>query len=94
MQDELVEAIGAYVQDKQGDYAHKSICETVGELGGGVLSVIKANGFAVVPVEPTEAMIDAVDDVPEWCNQCGYPKPVRAYAAMLTAAQEPGEGRG
>jgi hypothetical protein len=48
------------------------------------LAAIKANGFAVVPVEPTEAMIEA--GVNEMRDPSGL---VRAYRAMLTAAQEP-----
>ena len=57
------------------------------------LAAIKANGFAVVPVEPTEAMrlagagelFGSADD--NWGNDASL-----VYRAMLTAAQEPGEG--
>ena len=55
------------------------------------LAAIKANGFAVVPVEPTEGMLDA-----SW-KQTGESKEMRArthahyarhYRAMIAATQD------
>ena len=31
-------------------------------------AAIEAAGFMVVPVEPTEAMVSAADDLPDWCS--------------------------
>ena len=46
------------------------------------LDALKANGFAVVPVEPTQEMI--TEGMNEMYDPCGL---VRAYRAMIAAAQ-------
>ena len=46
---------------------------------------LAAAGFAVVPVEPTEAMVQAA-----WQREPKHPNPTEAYRAMIAAAK--GEG--
>lgn len=57
------------------------------------LTAITTAGYAVVPVEPTEAMIEAARDVPFIAMGNGeYLEPDRSdiYRAMITAAQGDG----
>ena len=56
------------------------------------LAAIEAAGFMVVPKEPTEAMVSAADDLPDWCSYCGRPNATQAYRAMIAAAPNAGRG--
>jgi hypothetical protein len=98
----IVEALGEFIQDRQGDYAHKDICASVGELGEDALTALEALGLAVVPREPTEGMVEAAlhmktpayDGAP-----ANYARNLIAntYRAMLAAAPlpaAPNEGEG
>lgn len=49
-------------------------------------------GYALVPVEPTEAMKDAVCDlIVQTQAHPAYPTPFQFYRAMIAAAQEEGK---
>jgi hypothetical protein len=58
-----------------------------------ILSALHAAGFAVVPVEPTEAMLDAGEEDEQGWRRMPYPR-VRLklhWEAMIAAAKETGD---
>jgi hypothetical protein len=78
----IVEALGEFIQDRQGDYAHKDICASVGELGEAALTALEALGLAVVPREQLEALANAL------ANN-GMMATAEGVAEMLAAAPLP-----
>ena len=58
------------------------------------IRILEAHGYAVVPVEPTEAMLRAGDDCLEFpddedgCSMRGGDEAANIYRAMLNAAKD------
>lgn len=84
--------------DAENDFTRSSNGDDDGQdhwlgLAQAALTAITTAGYAVVPVEPTEAMEEAARDVPYIAMGNGeYLEPDRAdiYRAMISAAQGDG----
>jgi hypothetical protein len=102
MQDELVEAMaramweraeqinweGSGREPKSWEDASNATNRFLGrDYAQAALAAIKANGFAVVPVEPTEAMLrDVAAACRDFYSEDGpYPRAKAVYRAMIKA---------
>ena len=84
--DKLIEALGPVLFSAEGPGAKETLRVCVEAL----LAAIEANGFAVVPVEPTEAMkIAAFEAAGPHTEEC----PLDVWRAMIAAAPMQG-GKG
>jgi hypothetical protein len=79
-----------------GDLPPSAYISTVKRVLTAALSALESEGWVLVPVEPTEAMLSAMARHNEnWLSDKGpYPRSRRVYSAMLSArpkAQQEGE---
>jgi hypothetical protein len=87
--DKLIEAIAAALADEEGLRPTERPRRWVRQAEA-ALAAIEANGFAVVPVEPTEAMkIAAFEAAGPHTEEC----PLDVWRAMIAAAPMQG-GKG
>ncbi len=93
--DELIEVMAreidhALVWEVEGDTRAGELTQREQRaVAAAALAAIEAQGFAIVPVEPTEAICDAGTDYLEGagCNPLSEDAE-RVYRAMIAAAQE------
>lgn len=84
-------------QKPHDDTLRRQLTQEGRERFNKVLSSLKANGMAVVPVEATKKMVDFADEQFDWgptgydCAPQGQAFPHAVWSAMLSAYQE-GEG--